>query len=59
MTLTVEEQKALEHLADERRRETFQRFLLVKLTPDSSHAARVKKNFAPLTTTGKIKGQES
>lgn len=58
MALTEEEQKALEHLDAERRREEFQRFLQSKLTPVSQlPAAQTKKNWAPLTTRGRIKGQ--
>lgn len=57
MPLTEEEQKALEHLAAEERREEFQRQLQAKLTPDPSYAAQTKKNWAPLTSRGRIKGQ--
>jgi len=59
MALTEEEQKALEHLAAEERREEFQRQLQAKLTPDPSRAARTKKFWAPLTSRGRIKGQEN
>jgi len=59
MALTEEEQKALVHLADEERREAYQRFLQSKLTPDPSRAARTKKFWAPLTSRGRIKGQEN
>jgi hypothetical protein len=57
MPLTQEEQKALEHLNAEKRREAFQRFLQSKLTPNPSRAAQTKKNWAPLTARGRIKGQ--
>jgi hypothetical protein len=58
MALTVDEQKALEHLDAERRRQEFQRFLQSKLIPASqSRAAQTKKNWAPLTSRGRIKGQ--
>jgi hypothetical protein len=58
VALTVEEQKALDHLAAERRREEFQRRMQALLRPsDPSIAAQTKKNWAPLTSRGKIKGQ--
>lgn len=58
MPLTAEEQKALDHLKDEDLREKFQRQLQSKLTPVSQESAqRVRKNFAPLTDRGRIKGQ--
>lgn len=58
MALSAEEQKAVEHLADERRREEFNRQLQASLVPVSSvPAANTKKNWAPVTETGRIKGQ--
>lgn len=55
--MTEEEQKALEHMAQEQRREAFQRSLQGKLKADPGPAKQTKKNWAPLTRTGYIKGQ--
>lgn len=59
MTLTVEEQKALDYLAQEKRREAFQRFLHSKLVAPVEPGATVKKGWAPLTNTGSIRGQSA
>ena len=58
MALTADEQKAIEHLAQEKRREAFNRSLQGKLKADPGPAKQTKKNWAPLTTTGYIKGQD-
>jgi hypothetical protein len=56
--LTEEEQKALAHLESEKKRDEFQRFLQSKLKPASElPAAQTKKNWAPVTARGRIKGQ--
>lgn len=57
MPYTVEEQKALKYLQDERKREAFQRSLQARLTAPAEPAATTKKNWAPLTSSGRIKGQ--
>jgi len=54
--MTPEEEMALEHMAQERRREEFQRFLESKLVAPQGPAAQTKKNWAPLTPTGYIRG---
>lgn len=56
--MTEDEQMALEHLRQEKRREAFQRHLQSLLLPkDQGPAQQVRKNFAPLTILGRIKGQ--
>lgn len=55
--MTEDEQKALEHLAQEDRRRAFTRHLQSFLKPNPGPAKQAKKNWAPLTRTGFIKGQ--
>ncbi len=58
MALTEHEQKAVEHIAQEKRREGFIRSLQGKLKPDPGPAKQTRRNWAPLTRTGYIKGQD-
>lgn len=51
------DQQALAHLAQERTREAFQRSQQAKLKADPEPARQTKKNWAPLMSTGYIKGQ--
>lgn len=54
MALTEHEEKALEHIRQEQRREAFQRQLQALLKAPAVHARRVKDKFGPLTRTGRI-----
>lgn len=56
--MTEEDQAALEHMAQEKRRDAFQKSLQALLKPDPGPAKQTKRNWAPLTKTGHIKGQE-
>jgi hypothetical protein len=55
--MTPEEQGALDYLASVRKRRQFQRSLQASLKAPAGPAAQTKKNWAPLTKTGEIKGQ--
>jgi hypothetical protein len=54
--MTADEQKVLDHMAQERKREDFQLFLQSKLAAPDGPAANTKRNWAPLTRTGYIRG---
>lgn len=50
--MTTEDQKALEHLAQERRREAFQRSLQAKLRAPSGPLVALKERLAPILKSG-------
>ena len=55
--VTPEEQAALDWQAARKQRAAFERGLQAKLKAPAGPEAQSKKNFAPLTKTGTIKGQ--
>jgi len=50
--VTPEDQQALEHLAQERRREAFQRSLQAKLRAPAEPLIALKEKLAPVLKTG-------
>lgn len=50
--MPTEDEKALEHLAQERRREAFQRALQAKLAAPPGPLAALKEKFRPVLKTG-------
>jgi len=57
MSLTPEEQVALDYQITQRQRLVARRGLQAKLKAPSEPAATTKRNWAPVTKTGYIKGQ--
>lgn len=55
--MTPEDQQALDHLAQEERREAFQRSMQALLKAPSAYAQATKTKWAPLTRINYIKGQ--
>lgn len=51
--MTAEEEKALEHLAQESRREAFQRFLQSKLKAPTAPLVALKEKYKPVLKSGK------
>jgi hypothetical protein len=51
--MPTEDEKALEHLAQEERREAFQRFLQSKLTAPTAPLQALKEKYRPVLRTGK------